>query len=376
MNGPDEELLGRVGELRRLVDAGRGAAVLPALSALLVDIRLRASGSAPGSIEFEWLCDLMILALDTGRRAHAALGQWAECIECIDEMEALERAKGSDEQTILDTNFNRYAPLLGLRRIPEAQNLLELCVDTYRAHGDTVGEAKSLSALAIVADLMGDQAHAVELESEALGIFRETDHYVDLSASHANLSRYLHRVGRIDEVGDHWLAAFVVRLLIGGDATTLLQLLSWHFHFTGIRGGELLIPSLPALSQKSEFAEIARLLMQANVSVSELQDRIAETVYEVREQVLSADAPRLALSDEAECPCGSGKLFLRCHGEDAGGAESDAVVEQNDQMGCPCGSGRAFEDCHGNPAPIEITEDEKVPAAPKVIYIDMVLEKE
>ncbi len=374
-----ESILQRFNEIRNYVDQGRGGALLSQLEALIVDIRLRASQSPPGGMAFEWLCDLMILALDTGRRIHSSLGAWPECLEYIDEMEALERAKGADDHSLLHTNFNRYAPLLGLKRIPEAQRLLEHCLYGYRALSDSMGEGKALSALAIVADIQGDYEQAAELESQALSIFREGENYVDLSASHANLSRYLHRIGRLDEVGDHWLAAFVIRLMIGGDASVLLQLLGWHFQFTGIRGGGLAIPSLPALIQKSDFAELMGPLERAHVSVGELQDQIAEAVERVREKVLAADAPVLALAEDAVCPCGSGKRFARCHGmgesEEISGALGGAG-EIDARMSCPCGSGQVFDECHGNPAPVEVSAEDGRKPEPKVVVIDMVLERE
>lgn len=376
--GPEyEDLLARLQDIRMLSQQGRGGAVLSQLQTLLVDIRLRASQSPPGSILFEYLCNIMLLALDTGRRIEASLGNWPECIDYIDELEALERARGADDQTLLNTNFNRYAPLLGLKRIPEAQTLLEHCLYGYRSLSDTIGEAKSLSALAIVADIKGDQEQAAELEEEALGIFRESENYIDLSASHGNLSRYYHRIGRIDEVGDHWVAAYMIQLLIGGETQTLTKLLAWHFQVTGLRGGGLSIPSLPALLEKSDFAELMVLVERANVSVGELQDQLAEVVEGVKEQVLAADAPVLALGDGAQCPCGSGKLFTRCHGmEESAGQADEGAEERQTTQGCPCGSGIAFEDCHGDPAPVEVTAEDGKRPEPKVVYIDMVLEKE
>jgi tetratricopeptide (TPR) repeat protein len=276
------------------IDVMQGGAehALPEIERRLVEVRrwwLRqrsgeAVAEAPDAV---LLGRALVAALDVADDANRALERWPECLDLLEEIEAAKRSLGEGKYELAITRFNRYAPLLGLGRLDEAQRLLESCLQVFHELDDLPQQAQVLSALANLWNERGDYVQAVALGRQTLAVRTRLPDLKARANSHGNLSIYLARFGDRDGVAAHLLAAMIYLVITKhqGSLATLLDNISVHMDRAAADGSRYELPRLAELLQRPEFVALCQVLAERDVDVGELQATIDGLVEQVRSQI-------------------------------------------------------------------------------------------
>lgn len=131
--------------------------------------------------------------LATGRDSALTLGRWAQSLDLNDEISTSERRRGASPHETARTRFSNYGPLLRLRRLTEADQLLHDCQEVFDNAGDITSLGKVYSARADLEDKRGHLQDAVELERTALRLLYTRRDPRVISGLHHNLANYLSR---------------------------------------------------------------------------------------------------------------------------------------------------------------------------------------
>ncbi|MEA2559987.1 MAG: hypothetical protein QOH06_1491 [Acidobacteriota bacterium] len=276
------------------VDVMQGGAerALPEVESRLKEVRdwwrrHREGESVPEAPDPGYLARVLIGGLDIAQEANRALERWEACLGVLTEIEETERALGAGEHELARTCFNRYAPLLRLGRLDEAERVLEGCLTMFRAVGDLPHEAKGLSALADLWDERGDREQASGLERQALAICNRLSDLASRAISHGNLAHYLENLRAAAEAARHRLAAIIYDLIMGRGQglATVLRGLAISMRVAAASGGRYELPRLAELLARPEFEPLHRTLIEWNVVLDDLQAQIDQLVDELRRQV-------------------------------------------------------------------------------------------
>src|SRR5262249_48934491 len=155
--------------------------------------------AVPGAPDPVFLAQVLVGGLDVARQATLTLERWDACLDFLREIEETQRAMGEGAHSLARTRFNRYGPLLRLRRLAEAQEVLESCLAVYRGVGDLSNEASTLSALADLWDERGEREQAAGLDRQALAVRNRLSDIEGRAVSHGNLANALSRLGAEEE---------------------------------------------------------------------------------------------------------------------------------------------------------------------------------
>jgi hypothetical protein len=190
---------------------------------------------------------------------------------------------GESEHELALTRLNRYGPLIELGRLYEAQRVVEGCLDVYREVGDLTREARALGALSAVWAKRGDVAQAVALERQALAVSNRLPDPGERGTSHNNLSNYLRRAGREEEMARHQLAALVYFLVSGHrqHVGTVLRNLAIRIRAAAESGGRYELPRLAELLALGEFHALGQFLADRQIDPQTLQVQIDALVKKV-----------------------------------------------------------------------------------------------
>ncbi|HEX3555412.1 MAG TPA: tetratricopeptide repeat protein [Thermoanaerobaculia bacterium] len=278
-------LLSEFEALRVDVMQGEAERALPEIESRLQEVRgwwrrHREGETVPEAPDAVALGRALTGGLDIAKDANQALERWEACLGLLTELEEAERALGEGEHEMARTRFNRYGPLLRLGRLDEAQEVLESCLEIFRAVGDLSMEAKSLSALSDLWNEREDREQAVGLGRQALAARNRLSDLVGRSISHGNLANYLDRLGEAEEAARHRLVAIVYDLVMGHRqflATDLRNLAILMRNATA-SGKRYELPRLAELVARPEFEALRRTLAERNVGVEALQAEIDRLV--------------------------------------------------------------------------------------------------
>jgi tetratricopeptide (TPR) repeat protein len=278
--------------LRVDVRQGEAQRVLPEVESRLQKVRVwwwrhRAGEPVPEAPDPVYLARVLISGLDIAFYANLALKRWEACLGVLTEIEETQRALGEGEHELARIRFNRYGPLLRLGRLDEAQRVLESCLAVFREVGDFQHKAKVLSALADLWAERDDHEQAAGLERQALAVCNRLSGFEDRSISHANLAKYLERLGAAEEAARHQLAAIVYFLVMGHGQhlPTVMRNLAILMRRAAAEGGRYELPRLAELLARPEFEPLQRTLTEWNVAPDALQARVDEFVDEVWRRV-------------------------------------------------------------------------------------------
>lgn len=292
-SSPEVNVVGSELEALR-IDVMQGGArrALTEIEARLAQVRTwwrrhQAGEAVPEAPEPVFLGRALIGAMDIAEEGHQALEHWEVCLELLAEIEVTKQALGESRHELAVTRFNRYGPLLELRRFAEARRDLEGCLTVFREVGDSAHEAKVLSALANLWYEQGDPEQAVALQRQALAVTNRLPVLEGRSISHNNLSNYLSRLGEEEEAARHLLAAITYDLLTGHR-----QLLFNHLHNLSVdlrrdaaAGRTYALPRLAVLLARPEFEPLRHTLDQFNADPAALQSAIDPLVEQAGQQL-------------------------------------------------------------------------------------------
>lgn len=241
----------------------------------------------------------LITGLGVAYEANLALKRWQTCLDILDELEATQRALGEEQHALAITCFNKYAALLELQRLPQAQKVLEDCLQVFRDTGDLVGHAKALVALASVWSQRNDTNQALALLRHGLSILNHLPRPVDRATAHANLAVLLDEVANHDGPAGHLLASIAYYVVcnhhegLKTPLTMLATALSMHGNTQISKRHKL--PRLPELVALPEFGALQEFLTDQQVDVTELQESIDQLVEQIQATTVDWTHPRRKL---------------------------------------------------------------------------------
>jgi hypothetical protein len=153
------------------------------------------------------------LILDAGRSAALHLEQWETALSLSREVQESQQSRGAPYLEITRIKFNDYAPLLRLKRISEARQLLEECRSTFEKAGGTGDLGRVFSALADLEDQLDNTGQSVHHERTALRYRYIAGNPEDCAISHFNLATCLSRTSSpLEAALAHRLAAGLIWL--------------------------------------------------------------------------------------------------------------------------------------------------------------------
>ena len=278
-------LLSESEALRVDVMQGEAERALPEIESRLQEVRgwwrrQRAGETVPEAPDAVPLGRALTASLDIAKEANRALERWEACLGLLTEREETQGALGEGEHELARTRFNRCGPLLRLGRLDEAQEVLESCLEIFRAVGDLSAEATTLSALADLWGERGDREQAAGLQRQALAVRNRLSDLAGRFISHGNLANYLDSLGEAEEAARHRMAAIIYDLVIGHRQYLALQLrnLGIVMRNAAASGKRYELPRLAGLVARPEFEPLRRTLAERNVGVEALQAEIDRLV--------------------------------------------------------------------------------------------------
>jgi tetratricopeptide (TPR) repeat protein len=276
---PAVDVLGSEMEALRVdVQLGRAEEALPEVESRLARIRAwwersQRGEAVPEAPDPAYLGHVFGGALDIAQGSHRALEQWQAALDRIAEIIAVNRVRGESEHEMARDRFNRYAPLVRLGQLDEAQRELEYCLEVFEAAGE---RAKVLSGLAQVFDKKGDLGQAIALQRRALALRNTQPEPVDRAISHNNLGNSLISAGHLSDAAAHELAALLYFVAIGHGQH--IQTVARN-HVVRLRrarqsGGEHKLPRVAELVARPDFAALRDWLTAAQVDLEQLQEAV------------------------------------------------------------------------------------------------------
>jgi tetratricopeptide (TPR) repeat protein len=271
---------------------GNAAAVLPDIEARLNEIRewrkKHQAGEAPADApERVVLGRALVSGLDIAKDANLQLENWEACLSLLKESAQAKQDMGESRHEIYRTRFNQYFPLMKLGRLDEAQQVAEDNLASEREANDLYGQSKALSALANIWDERGDMEQAIAIERQALSICNRLADPADRAASHGNLSSYLAKAGKLDEMVRHECADIIYRFVCKRYDILSISLnnLRIRMRRAAQAGTRYDLPPVSALVARPEFEALKRFLDQRNVDLQQLQGEIDGLVEKARDSV-------------------------------------------------------------------------------------------
>jgi tetratricopeptide (TPR) repeat protein len=278
-------LMSEMESLRIDVKQGGAAAARPAIEQRHARVRgwwrqVRAGGTVPEAPDPEALGRTMAGALDIAREAALSLEDWEGTLALLDELESVQQASGTGEHERARTRFNRYGPLLRLRRLSEAQSVLESCLEVFRRCDDITAQATTFSALADLWDEKGDPGQAADLARRALDLCNRLPDPGDRGLSHNNLANYLHRLGEGADAAPHRLAALCYALIggYGDDLRQWLHNLSIVMAESRAQGQTDPLPTLERLLADPRFDALRRFVAGRGIDPADLQRALDDLI--------------------------------------------------------------------------------------------------
>jgi hypothetical protein len=172
------------------------------------------SGELPGIVPWAVREDI----LGTGRGCALAFRKWQEALDIGAEILDSQRRRGAARPELTRTRFFNAYPLIRLRRLTEAAELLMGCQRVFEDDGNTGMLSHVFTERADLADALGHADDAVRFARSALRMTYTRTIPDPIATAHQRLARYLGEVGGPpEEQQAHWLAAAIVYRLGGLD---------------------------------------------------------------------------------------------------------------------------------------------------------------
>jgi tetratricopeptide (TPR) repeat protein len=191
--GPWTQLLDRSQRLQLLTMMGRDEEALAEVQTLRSEMATLPDHSDQDEVVNPW--NVREVTLDVGREAAGNLDRWEAALELNAERVGSKQARGAPDLEVAWAWFNDYFPLLQLRRLEEASQVLEACREIFAAEADLGSLGKTLSALANLENERGRPGEAVRLEQTALRYKYAVGDPEAVANSHHNLATQLGQTG-------------------------------------------------------------------------------------------------------------------------------------------------------------------------------------
>ncbi|MGZ8222533.1 MAG: CHAT domain-containing protein [Methylobacter sp.] len=262
---------------------GQSEQVLPEIEQRLHQLRgwwrQSQQGQTPAEVpDKEVLQRTLIGALDVAEEAQRILENWQACLELLQETADLQQIRGDSDHEQARTLFNNYWPLLHLRRLDQAQALLERCMQVFKQANDLTMQASALSALSNVWNERGHQLQAIALERQALALRERLEVPQDRAISHGNLANYLAKADDYPACAAHRLAQIIYCFVTGHrqDLTTALSNHAISAKQAAEAGISYRLPLLQDLVRQPEFAVLRDFIQASGQSIEALQAAVDE----------------------------------------------------------------------------------------------------
>ncbi len=199
--GPWTQLGDEARRLQVLNTMGRYTEVLEAVESHRERLKNLPEKSEQDEATLPWVVREMML--QTGLTAALGLEQWETALRLNAENVESKRQRGAGALELAKTLFNDYGPLLSLRRLPQAGELVQGCHDVFERENAYDWLGRTYGALADLQDVQGHREAAVSLASIGLKYTYQSLQPEPCATGHSNLSHYL---GRAGEPRERWLA--------------------------------------------------------------------------------------------------------------------------------------------------------------------------
>jgi hypothetical protein len=154
--------------------------------------------------------------LSAGYASALAIADWGLCLNLNAGIAASQSQRGVGMYEVTLTRFRDAGPLIRLRRLSEAEQLLGECQQIFEAHADINRLARVFSTRAELAAAVEHRQAATDLGRTALRLCYARPELLDIAICHHNLANYLRELGG-DRAGQraHRLAAALIFRLAG-----------------------------------------------------------------------------------------------------------------------------------------------------------------
>jgi hypothetical protein len=283
--------------LRIDVIMGELATALPQIEQRLEQVaswwqQRRQGQHIPEAPDLRDLSRTYLTALDIAKSADYARKDWTSALVRIESSRQVKQALGQAAAEIGGDRLNRAMVLIRLKRLTEAQQELEACLDLFS--GDQAATSTVRVYLAELFDARGDTPQAISQQRRALAICENLTDPLDRAISHIKLAIYLHKaVGEPHrrEAARHQLATLLYCLSAGlhQDLQKTLGGYVGAFRQAQESGSELVVPEVAELLADPAFAPLAEWLGQRQVDPGKLQQQVNQIMELCKQWALSGD---------------------------------------------------------------------------------------
>ena len=216
--GPWTKLAGHSDRLAVLAQMGRREQALVEVAD--VRDRMRRLAAAPTSRELPGVVPSAVREqiLGIGRDCALAFRRWPDALDFGAEIQESQRQRGASQSELLRARLSDAHPLIGLRRLTQAAELLVECQQVFEDNRDFGNLSQVFTERADLEEALGHSDAAVRFARSALRMAYTRTIPVAIADAHQCLARYLRAVGGAAEAQQaHWLAAALLHRLSGED---------------------------------------------------------------------------------------------------------------------------------------------------------------
>ncbi len=325
--GPWTQLLNEVMALQILAAMGRNEEVLERVEVLRERIaELPKERTGEEAVE-PW--NVHETTLDTGQAAALNLGRWETALSLNAERLRLKVERGADPVELARARFNDYGPLIRLRRLGAARDILEACRRAFEQAGEVVGVGKTLTALAELEAEQQNLQDAVRFGEIALRYAYQAGDPENCAISHNNIAGYLQRSGAAAErVLSHRLAAALIcfQTGLGGLSTTLQNLANDGLPDAPPAFAEVAdaVQELPGVKFRQLFDRLPRRAAGGDAALAE--------VWKLAADVEASTGPDMSQVLRNVAPLLQG-IAAVARGDDSARAEIESALPQMEEQG-------------------------------------------
>lgn len=200
------------------------------------------------------------LLLDTGHTAAMALGRWEQAMSYNAAIYTSETRRNAGAHELARTRFNDTGPLIRLGRLNQADQLLQVCQQTFTDHDDIPALSKTLSTRADLEDERGRPDLAADLARTALRYSYLHPDPQSIAISHHNLAGYLRALDDPQGACAHRLTAALIYQLTGHHMANMLQALGSDLRRLGAQPAPSTLEELAAVVDQTDGVHLIPLI--------------------------------------------------------------------------------------------------------------------
>ncbi len=249
----------------------------------------------PEAPSAEILARAIIGALNISLRIDVKKMDWPSALAKVDKALTIEQSLSRSMEDIAQTRFDRATILMHLpNHLDEARGELEHCNKLFQDVPEM--RAKTLTALANLAEKQGDLSQAIIQERRALVLHEQGPDPYSRAGSHGNLATYLSMRGTpadLKERSLHRMASitYCVEAGLGQDLIDAMHGYACDFGSASVAGTATSPPTVPGLVSTPGFAALGHWLATRQVNLVDLQAKIDTYTEHCHSAILSQLPP-------------------------------------------------------------------------------------